>query len=612
MAAKASDPRQLPEGITTEILRGYFSVGQTWYRKAFDRMRLLDAADKGRLWEALRAKFPSYQILPDTNNVSWVKDNILASIYTVKKAAHLLPTSEDTASAVFAVNSWLDHYWDTRNIGYYQFLAGERAALTNIGITQVGWNPGTKDPENIGANGGPVLKNIDPMQFVRSPFADSLQNSGWCYTWAPYHSSVFQSDPRYKAGFETYLLEKRQGSGSAMSLPEKYGDGPNATQSQSAEGNYLLVVFYVKDGEKIHEIHTIAGEYVLFVKQNIKPAMFPFAILYCNEPAGDLVGTSTPAKIFSNNVAINLMDSLMLTAEYKNQNPPKFISSTSGLNIGSFVEHGHEADKTFVVSGDASRAVHYHQFPAPSVNTPGIVSKLGADIQQVSGVDGKYTGRDTGSILTTGGMEAMLDQVTLIDAPKIMFYEEYTRQLTQLILSNMLEFSPKRKYVILNPGTEEVKSIEIDFPKLPKDILSAFAISISSDLPKNKQRIANMANMLMEKQMQYTASGMKVELITPEEWLEMQDLPFKERMQERMGIQRSANYLEQVATILTTFSELTKMGAPPEEAMQMTAQMMEQSQRPGGQPPEMPMVAPEAPAIPPDLGQPMAGNTPTI
>ena len=602
MADKKVDTTALPEGITTQILKGYFNTGQTWYKRAFDRMRLLDAADKGRLWEALQAKFPSYQILPDTNNVSWVKDNILASIYTVCKSAQLLPTSEETVPTTFVVNQWLEHYWSTHNVGYYQFLAGERAALTNIGITQVGWNPNAPDIENTSGAGAPVFKNIDPMQFARDPFADSLQTAGWCYTWGSYHTSVFQRDPRYAAAFKTFLAAKNSAVGN-LSLSVKLTDGPSATQGQAENGNHLLVIFWIRDGEQIHEIHTIAGEHVLFVKQDIRPSIFPFAILYCNAPAGDLVGTSAPAKVFSNSVAINLMNSLLLTAEYKNQNPPKFVSSASGLNIGAFVQHGHEADKTFVVSGDASRAVHYHQFPTPSQMTPQIVGKLGMDVQQISGVDGRYTGRDTGSILTTGGMEAMLDQATLIDAPKIMFYEQYTRELTHLLLANMLEFSPQRRYVVLNPATNKAGVIKVNFPDIPKDTLGAFAVSISSELPKNKQRIANMANMLMEKQMQYSASGMKVDLITPEEWLMMQDLPNKELMQERMGIQRDADYMQQVSEILATFSELTKNGVEPEAALQATAEAFAASQKPGGGEVQLPMAAAEAPMPPPDMGQ---------
>lgn len=607
MATQTNTSSTLPEGITVEVLKEYFTTGQTWYRKAFDRMRLLDAADKGRLWESLQAKFPPYQILPDTNNISWVKDNILASIYTVCKSAQLLPSSEETVDAVFAINKWLTHYWDTKRVGYYQFLAGERAALTNIGITQVGWNSTAPDPENLSGPGTPVFKNIDPMQFVRDPFAQDLASSGWCYTWGPYHSSVFKRDARYRERFEAYILQKL--SAGNLSIPSKLGDGPTMSQAQGEKGNHMLVVFYVRDGEKLHEIHTIGGEFVLFVKEDIKPAMFPFAILYCNAPAGDLVGTSVPAKVFSNNLAINIMDSLLLTAEYKNQNPPKFISATSGLNIGTFVKHGNEADRTFVVSGDASRAVHYHQFPAPSQLAMSLVGKLGVDVQQMSGVDGRYTGRDTGSILTTGGIEASLDQATLIDTPKIMHYEEYTRQLTQLLLANMLEFSPKRRYALLNKGTNKVVSFEVDFPTIPKDILSTFSISISSELPKNKQRIANMANTLMEKQMQYASSGMKVELITPEEWLQMQDIPNREQMQERMGIQREADYLQKATEVLATFAELTKAGFTPEEALQVSAKALEASSTPGGEM-EMPMVAQEAPPMPPDMAQmPMPPQT---
>ena len=54
-----------------------------------------------------------------------------------------------------------------------------------------------------------------------------------------------------------------------------------------------------------------------------------------------------------------------------------------------------------------------------------------------------------------------------------------------------------------------------------------------------------MANMLMEKQMQYQESGSSVQLITEEEWLMMQDLPMKEYMLERMGIQRQRDSIEE-------------------------------------------------------------------
>ncbi len=63
--------------------------------RAHRRAQLLDAADRGRLWETLRANnMPGYQILPDTNHVSYVKDNIVASIYSVGKCLIFGPTQK--------------------------------------------------------------------------------------------------------------------------------------------------------------------------------------------------------------------------------------------------------------------------------------------------------------------------------------------------------------------------------------------------------------------------------------------------------------------------------------------------------------------------------------
>ena len=329
---------------------------------------------------------------------------------------------------------------------------------------------------------------------------------------------------------------------------------------------------------------------MLFVKEDIKPSAFPFAVVYCNLPAGDVIGTSECARIFANSVAYNIVNSVLLTAEYKNQRPPKFINNMSGLNVASFVKHGNEADYTFVVQGDASKAVHYHQFPMPSAIAPQVMGMLGNDIQQVTGVDGRYTGKDTGSILTTGGIEQALDQATLIDTPKISNYEEYASKLTKLTLANMVEFSPKRKYYVKDKTNKPVV-IEIDFPKLKTVDVFDYQIAISSELPKNKARIAQMANILMEKQMQYKQSGMQVDMITPEEWLMLQDLPTRELMQDRMGIQRSADYLEKVSRIIFTYGGLIQNGVDANEALEITAQDFQAAEQPGAPMPEDMMMA---------------------
>lgn len=575
--------------IRIETLREMWDTAKSKYSQIHKRMRMLDSTDSGDLWKAIDAKFPPYQVLPDTNYVAYVKNNILASLYTVVKSANIVPTSEDDKEIVTYLNLALDHVWAKSKAGFMQFQAGERAALLNIGITQVGWD------ENIIGNsdkelhkGNVTLKNIDPIKFMRDPYATSLETSQYCMTYDDYHKSVFLNNSNYKEKFQEYLNSQK--ASDTIDIP-KYREEPNPAGSKEY---YTSVIFWVKHNGGIYEIHTVNAEFILTSKK-IEPNVFPFAILYCNLPGGKLVGSSPASQIMANNVAYNLMDSIVLTAELKNQRPPKFINSGSGLNIDQFAKHGDEADKTFVVNGDASKAVHYHEFPQPSPALPQIKGSLHMGIETVSGVDGRYTGRDTGSIITTGGTEEMLNRVTIIDTPKIVLYEEYTMQLTKLVLMNLLEFGPKRKYFVRKPNKTKYESFEVDFPKIKKDLTAFdYAINVSSELPKNKVRIAQMANMLMEKQMQYSQQGSPVQLITEEEWLMMQDLPMKEYMLERMGVQRQQDAVEEVSQVLFGYSDLVSKGANPETAlMSMADGLSKRRQGVGPEAGSIPMASPE-------------------
>ncbi len=290
---------------------------------------------------------------------------------------------------------------------------------------------------------------------------------------------------------------------------------------------------------------------------------------------GDLIGTSEPARVLSNSLVCNIMDSENLTNAYRKMHPAKFISTESQININSFAQHANDPDYTFVVAGDASRALHYAEFPQIDVSGLNITSRLREDIQRISAVDGRYTGRNTGSITTTGGMQEMIDRMTLIDVPRIDYFEDYAKKCTDIMLRGLIYFAPKRKYLKSKQNANLMTSTwvvqEVDFPSLhgkAKDAVFGYQIHISSDLPKNRQRNADTANMLMETQMQYRQAGMNVDLITPEEWLQHIDLPNKERMLERMGLQRQQNSLEDTSQVLFEYARLTgEGGLDPESAM---------------------------------------------
>ena len=574
----------LPEGVTLANLKDNYTIASNEYSKAHKRAQKLDLADNNELWRAVNAKFPKYQILPETNHISYVKNNILASIYTVGKSASLIPTSENDKDIVMQLNAVLEHIWKQINVPYYQMLAGERAALMNLGVTQVGWdNSVSVGTGSAFYRGKCVLKNINPLHYMRDPYADNIDLAGYAMVWDYYHKSVIEDNPNYADEFKAYLASKETGHAMSANTPAPATD----RMSPDAKGKkdyYLVFTHWVKVNGKVHEIHTIDNTHTLYLKEDIKPSTIPLVELYCNIPAKNIMGSSEANKVFANTLAYNLMNSVILTAEYRNQRPPKFINAQSGLNVGSFTKNGNEADRTFIVNGDASKAVHYHQFPQPSQAAAQSLGILTADIQNVTGVDGRYTGRDTGSILTTGGINSMLDQVTMIDAPKIKNYEEYCKRLTQLIIYNHIEFSTtSRSYLVKDKVNPKIwRTVVVDFPEIDSETVFEYELTISSELPKNKTMIQNMANKLMEMQMQYSAQNIEADLITPQEWLMMQDIPMKEYMMERMGIQRTQNWVEAVAQIVNQYAGLVEQGANPQDAILATADTMQAQALPQG------------------------------
>ena len=573
----------LPEGVCLNDIKDKIKDTDAHYTKAIQRMRILDGADRGKVWDVVRAKFPSYQLTPDTNWVNYIKDNLVASIYTTGRYGELTPRSQDDIQLCVEFNSAMDTIWANVKADYYQMLAGERAALLNLGITMVGWNKnlvgGTK---NYWYKGDIMFKNIDPMKFRRDPYADEFDNAEFCYYFDDYSMPIIKSKKLYKSRINELIKALGDNLGGYQAESEITAANDRKQPDGSNDSYHRITYYYqmytadTEEGFKIAEVHLLDDKYVLYCKQDLKPRMFPFALLYCNLPAGDLVGSSEPAKIFGNYLTYDLLNSIYATYAYKAQRPPRFVNIQSGINIRQFAKYGNDADKTFPVNGDASQAVHYGQFPPLPPELLQIKNNIGTDIMTASGIDPMYTGKDTGSIQTTGGMDALTGNTTMRDNMKIALYEQYTRRLTELVVNNLIQFGDKRTYTVKDPITQQVKTVEFDFPAVDDDIRFRYDIDVQAYLPRNKARLSAAANMLLEKQAQYKPDP---EIITVEEWLLMQDIPFRDLIFKRMGIQRNTRITEQVAKTLEMFADLVEGGLAPEDAVDAVAAQLQAEQQ---------------------------------
>ncbi len=582
----------LPEGVKLQDLNDFFDMANNEYANVRKRMNLLDGADRSELWKTITAKFPKYQVLPETNHINYIKENLVASIYTVGKYAELLPKAQEQVETCNKINRVLSTIWENIHVAKYERKAGERAALFNIGITQVGWNKEVLGGTNsYFYRGDVVLKNIDPMKYMRDPYADCLDHSRFVVVWDDYHITTLRTLPIYKERLdELYKVYGDNLGAEESSL--SYEANNNRAKSNKAQNKYhLLQTFWVKymdEGQKVQiaEIHVLDKKYVLYVNEKIAPVSFPFAELYCNEPGSDIIGVSEPAKVFKNYIAYNMLSSIVATHAYKAQRPPRFVNTQSGINIRQFAQYGADADKTFPVNGDASQAVHYGKFPDLPPTIDVLSQRLEYDIKDKSGVTDQYAGKDTNSVQTTGGMDALISRATGRDEVKIQLYEEYTKKLTELIIQFYIRYGDKRTYAVKDLTTNKISNEEVNFADIPNNIGFDYSINIQTELPRNKMRLAQAANILLEKQVQYKPTP---EIITMEEWLLMQDIPFKDLIMSRINIQRNNDMTEQVTQILFQFAGLIEQGIDPEEALAMVTDSMQQAQNPdaamqGGQP----------------------------
>ena len=116
------DPVRIRGGLGQ--LYSDFSTMLSRYTREQKKMRILDAIVQGDMWRALGAKFPKYQILPDTNDIAYIVNNMVASIYSVAKIADILPTSEEDVQIVSDLNMAMEHEWQISNIPQAQRRAG--------------------------------------------------------------------------------------------------------------------------------------------------------------------------------------------------------------------------------------------------------------------------------------------------------------------------------------------------------------------------------------------------------------------------------------------------------------------------------------------------------
>ena len=97
--------------------------------------------------------------------------------------------------------------------------------------------------------------------------------------------------------------------------------------------------------------------------------------------------------------------------------------------------------------------------------------------------------------------------------------------------------------------------------------------------------------------MQYQKEGIGIDVITPEEWIRCQDVPYKEQMLKRMGLQSQLNSYIEAQNVISEYAAMLEAGVLPDEAMAMAADGLDAMRQGQPTPLQQQGIDPSMPAV---------------
>lgn len=564
-------------GYKTEKLMQLFDHYST-ERLKYERIwKVLDAFDNGKFWNYTGKVMPGYCIKPDTNWINYIKNSYVNSLYVGSYRGDVFCRKLKNEQTTLAINEFLEYIFNKTKIKDLQLSAGERASLLNFGATELGWNADIIDGVNSELFHGELeAKHIDNLSLFLDPSVTDYKKGQAIFIAEECTTAELVNEPRFKERMNLFIKEiKGKDTEYQTKLDRRaYGKGYYGQRSRSNKDDTLrLLTCYYKhygegiDGYRLDKVWILEDGFILNVQTNLKPKVFPVMVLYSNKPTKDPYGTPTTQLILNDVITVNLLDAIDSTMIYNSLERPKVVSRRSGINETLFAQQGNDPKKLWVVDGDPNNVVRYIDLPdIPADRMLLLKQRLEANIMRVSNIDDTYNGADTNSIQTTGGMDLLNQRITMRDNTRISLLQNYILDITEYIMMIYLENGgSNRKFPVYDKYHEVSDVKELNFEDMKKEHMKFdFTCDCTPNLPNNIQRRADIANVLMEKQMQYNFNP---QLISAEEWLATQDFPNKYKILQRIRAERMRDDKQDLEADLVNYAGLVQQGMRPESAV---------------------------------------------
>lgn len=564
------------------------------YRKAFAKRQQkdglwqeLDAFDRNEQWNLHNA--PPWLPKNVTNYVHLVKNTKRAAFAVENPTGKLRPMTPAGVEAVKLLNKAYEDTADRIKMRKVVRENIETAKLLGTAIAQVYWNEdeeGRMGSTILGDEGfyyeGEIgIREIMPSSFYPDPNAFSIEDCEYIFIRERKPLEWVKKNPKFKSNWNKEEEAKAKDSDNAVSRGEIFLRDYTTEQK---DGLVTFTTFYEKEmneeGGFSYYVTYLAGEKILLDREPLRPNRYPFAILYDFKQRHDFWAMSTCQFILDNQKVINKIESIITMIGTLLQNPQKVVTRRSNINPKELARYGSAPQHVWVTDDDdPSRSIHYVQPPQIPIVLFNLLEQAKQNIREITGLTESYMGQNVGSLQTSSGVQALIDRATMRDRDQMYDIELYIEDLTKLIIDFMTTYYEEERVVrIMGKNGEDIEFIPFigtDFKDLAYDV----AVDVSAKAPITRMKEMQDAKELLNLQGQY-GNQYGVQVIKPQEAIEMMNITHGEQIIERMNMEEMNNKVQQAMQVAQMIAEAQQQGVPPEEVSKMAEAMFAQMEQP--------------------------------
>lgn len=531
--------------------------------------RLIYSLYNGKFWDVFKEYVEDFTITPETNYVEYIVQAFMNSVYSGAFIGTLSAVRAGDEEDIQKLNNFVEHTWYSSGIKNQYLDIGRMGELYNFGPARVDLGKGNKV----------ITKVLTQDEIYIDPQVKCYKEGEAIFIERAINIDKLKQDKDFGQEVEAYDNKNGNLGYTNKTLSNRLDN--QSKQVNTKNRMVSLIEAFVRNEEGgIDQLYILDEKIIIYEKENLGVPCFPIVIYQPDRPQTDSYGTPKIMKIINTVIAINLLDSIEATHPYRLINRPRFVNISGQIDMRAFADYGNTPGAMFPVHGNPRDLIYYAEIPMLPDLT-GLKLRMEQAIQNITGVDMAYRGRQTNSIQTTGATNAFQARVTMLtDNSRITMLEEFTEDLTKLILSYHFEYSGDTEFLVTKMSEYGTKNIvqedKINFSDMnKKGVKYKYKLQASTLLPMNQANLFESAKILYEMQGQYQ---FPVRIVTEEDIVRFSDFPQKDIWLQRIAREKLNDVKTDVESTFKNafliYNKLIASGISEEEAARETINIL--------------------------------------